>query len=287
MGADPKGVKPDFLLRMANASRRRAETARSRADWSAVSRAAERAQPVVPLQLSPEGFDLIAEVKFRAPSVGTLAGTSLSPLEQARCYAAGGAAALSVLTEPDEFAGELAHLEEVAAGLPQMPAMRKDFLVDPYQILEARASGASGVLLVVAMLDDREMRDMLHTALDLGMFALVEAFDEADLDRCLPLMDAAGGALRNGAYRLLIGVNCRDLRTLNVQFDRFMELAPRLPADIPRVAESGVQTPDQARELAAQGYQLALVGTALMRADAPADAARAILAAGRGACASS
>jgi indole-3-glycerol phosphate synthase len=100
-------------------------------------------------------------------------------------------------------------------------------------------------------------------------------------------MDAAGGALRNGACRLLIGVNCRDLRTLNVQFDRFMELAPRLPADIPRVAESGVQTPDQARELAAQGYQLALVGTALMRADAPADAARAILAAGRGACASS
>lgn len=287
MGADGQGGKPDFLIRMANASRRRAETARSRADWTAVGRAAERARQAVPLSLSPEGFDLIAEVKFRAPSVGTLASASLSPVEQARSYAAGGAAALSVLTEPDEFAGDLAYLEDIAASLPQIPAMRKDFLVDPYQVLEARAAGASGVLVVVAMLDDSEMRDILQMTLDVGMFALVEVFDEADLERCLPLMDAAGDAVRDGACRLLIGVNCRDLRTLEVQFDRFTELVRWLPADIPRVAESGVQTPAQARELAAQGYQLALVGTALMRADAPTDAARAILTAGRGACASS
>ena len=107
---------------------------------------AESRPPPPPLQLSSLGFDLIAEVKRRSPSMGALADDAVSPAEQARSYADAGAAAISVLTEPDQFSGEIAHLEQVADQIPRIPAMRKDFLVSPYQVLEARAAGAGGVL---------------------------------------------------------------------------------------------------------------------------------------------
>jgi indole-3-glycerol phosphate synthase len=161
--------------------------------------------------------------------------------------------------------------------------MRKDFLVGTYQIMEARAAGAAGVLVIAGMLEPEQIEAMLGCALALGMFVLVEVFDRPDLDRCVPAVLAAAGTAP-GEGRVLLGVNCRDLRTLEVDFSQFAALVPNLPTAVPWVAESGIGTPDQAAEVARLGYRLALVGTALMRSGDPAAAAQAMLRAGRAAC---
>lgn len=276
----------DFLTRMADSSRQRLEESRARCDEKSLRIRAEGRPPAAVLNLSNQGFDLIAEVKRRSPSMGVLADDALSPVEQARRYADAGAATISVLTEPAQFSGEMAHLEQVAEAIPGIPSMRKDFLVSPYQVLEARAAGAGGILLIAALLSASELHEMLVTTLELGMFALVEAFDSKDLEVCLPVMDAVrdqyGDAGMRGDCRMLIGVNCRDLRTLEVDFPRFETLADQLPATLPWVAESGVQTAEQARHVADLGYRLALVGTALMRSDDPSAAVTALISAGRG-----
>ena len=281
----------DFLQRMADSSRQRLAAARADCADTEMRRRAELQAPPIALRLSDQGFDLIAEVKLRSPSAGSLAAANYSPVGQARLYANAGAAAISVLTEPAQFSGELEHLEQVTSELTTVPAMRKDFLVSPYQIFEARAAGAGGVLLIAAILEADELRDMLQTALELGMFVLVEAFDTADLDRCLPLILESGPAVATGQEsvdgsgdsrgRILVGVNCRNLRSLQVEFQRFERLADQLPDTVPWVAESGVTTPEQASEVAALGYRMALVGTALMQAGDPAAAAMAMLTAGR------
>jgi len=268
---------------MAKASRTRYEKARSVCNEVDIVRVAERCATPAPLILSNDGFDVIAEVKRNSPSAGQLADEGLAVDRQARCYADAGAAAISVLTEPSRFGGDLSHLEAVAAEVNPLPVMRKDFLVSPYQVFEARAAGAAGVLLIAAMLDRAMLRDMLQVTLDLGMFALIEAFEEKDIDRCAPIMDDAGSAFQAQRCRMLLGVNCRDLRTLEVEFPRFARLADRLPPGLPWVAESGVASPEQAAEVAGMGYDLALVGTALMCAEDPQAFAERLLAAGRAA----
>jgi indole-3-glycerol phosphate synthase len=273
----------NFLASMEAASRARWERARAARGDGAIIRAAELCAAPEPLILSHDGFDLIAEVKRDSPAVGRLAGDDLQPAEQGRRYADAGVAAISVLTEPSRFGGELAHLEAVAIEVAPLPAMRKDFLVAPYQVFEARASGASGVLLIAALLDTPMLRDMLQTTLDLGMFALVEAFDEADVEKSAPIMDDAGTAFDAERCRMMIGVNSRDLRTLEIDFPRFARLAELLPPGMPWVAESGVASPEQAAEVAGIGYDLALVGTALMRAEDPRAFAERLLEAGRAA----
>ena len=275
------GREPNFLARMAASSRVRADAAETRRPAGPLAERVRQLPPPPPLRLSPQGFDLIAEVKRRSPSAGTLAAGALQIAAQARSYVRGGAAALSVLTEPAEFAGDLAHLKEVAATAAPVPAMRKDFLVSPYQLLEARAAGAGGVLLIAAMLSDRELRAMLGATHQLGMFALVEVFDLPDLERAAPVIRAAGPAIQDGRCRTLLGVNCRDLRTLQVDFGRFSALAPHLPRGVPSVAESGVESVGQAARVAGLGYDVALVGTALMRASDPGRLAAELLAAGR------
>jgi indole-3-glycerol phosphate synthase len=272
----------DFLARMATASHRRLEQAIARVGEAELRRrVAGLPAPPAP-RFDAGAFHLIAEVKRRSPSAGQLAGPALSPVEQAREYAAAGALAVSVLTEPDEFDGDLAHLAAITAALPALAVMRKDFLVGTYQVLEARAAGAAGVLVIAAMLEPEQIEAMLATALGLGMFVLVEVFDRDDLARCVPAVLAAA-ATPAGAGRVLLGVNCRDLRTLQVDFARFAALAPHLPRGVPWVAESGIGTPEQAVEVAALGYSLALVGTALMRSGDPRAAAQALLDAGRAA----
>jgi indole-3-glycerol phosphate synthase len=275
-------MSTDFLNKMAASSRQRlAESMAHRAE-PVLRDQAERRPPAAALNLSGDGFDLIAEVKRRSPSMGTLADDAMAPIDQARRYADAGAAAISVLTEPTQFSGDIAHLAKIADELPGVPSMRKDFLVSPYQVLEARAAGAGGVLLIAAMLSPAELREMLSMTMELGMFALVEAFDSADLEKCLPIMDDIGPfGMDDGNTRLLIGINCRDLRTLEVDFPRFETLAEQLPATLPWVAESGVQTAGQTRHVASLGYRLALVGTALMRSDDPAAVAADLIAAGR------
>jgi indole-3-glycerol phosphate synthase len=242
----------DFLQEMAKASAERAAQADSRL------RNAEFEKPVAPLTLGD--FEVIAEIKNRSPAEGDLATPNNNRVEQARRYVDGGAAAISVLTEPSRFAGSLEHIEEVVAAVPGTPVMRKDFLVDPIQVYEARAVGASGVLLIVTMLGDEKLREMLDCAFEQGMFVLLESFDKADLGRASELLQTS--AYRDMAERgqLLTGVNTRNLRTLNVDSDRLEKLAPALPASR-CVAESGLHSADDAAAVARLGYSLALVGT--------------------------
>jgi len=155
--------------------------------------------------------------------------------------------------------------------------MRKDFITDPYQVLEARAAGAGGVLVIVTMLDDATVRELVDCALGCSLFVLLEGFDGADLER-IAAFDGERPALS-----ILAGVNCRDLRDLNVRFERFAELAPHLPRHLPAVAESGVATVDDVRTIARLGYELALVGSALMTAADARTALAEFIAAGRAA----
>ncbi len=274
-------AESDFLAGMAAHSHRRLRQAQARRCEKDLLAGLQACPPALPLQLSGPGFDIIAEIKKQSPSAGSLADAAMSPVRQAGGYFSGGAAALSVLTEPTAFGGGLDDLEQVSALRPAVPVMRKDFLVDRYQVLEARMAGASGVLLIAAMLDDKTLFDMLRSALELGMFVLMEAFDSRDIERCASLMSRAGAVFEEGRCRMLLGLNCRDLRTLEVNFSRFTGLAAELPAEMPWVAESGVTSKEQVALLAAAGYRLALVGTSLMRAPDPAATLQELIAAGR------
>lgn len=249
----------DFLKQMAASSAERAAAAPAfgSADFD---------RPVVPLEL--DGFDIIAEIKQRSPAEGELHLAERGLTEQAALYANGGAAAISVLTEPDRFDGSLADLTAVVEALPNTPVMRKDFLVEPVQIDEARVAGASGVLLIVAMLDDAKLRQMLDRAYQHGLFVLLESFDGKDIARSHELLTDADRE-HMSAHRLLFGVNTRNLRTLEVDSERLRLLVDQLP-DTVRVAESGLHTADDAARVAGYGYSMALVGTALMRSDDPA-----------------
>ncbi|MFO1425822.1 MAG: indole-3-glycerol-phosphate synthase [Steroidobacteraceae bacterium] len=275
-------MSEDFLAGMAASSRARVERARPLRSEAALRAHIARLPPPPPLRLSPQGFDLIAELKLRSPAMGqlrTAAATSVA--DSVRAYAAAGAAAVSVLTEPARFDGSMAHLEQAARALALegVPAMRKDFLVDPYQVLEARAAGAGGVLVILRMLARAPLEALIDEALAQGLFVLLEAFDEADIDLAQELV----AARRAAGDALLVGVNCRDLVTLKVVPGRLEALAGRLPAAVPRVAESGLEGPDDAARLAAAGYDLALVGSALMTGDDPRALAAAMLGAARGA----
>ena len=256
----------DFLAVMARSSAARAADAARRVPIDDLRRRAHEAPSAPPLRLSALGFDIVAEIKLRSPAVGVLQDPAQDRLGRIEAYARGGAAAVSVLTEPSRFDGSLEHLREAAAVLAPLgvPVMRKDFLVDPYQVLEARAAGAGGVLLILRMLSRERLAEMLETASEQGLFVLLEAFDERDLGVARELL--AGAPQREG---VMLGINCRDLTSLAVVPERFAELATRLPANIPAVAESGVATPADAQKVRRLGYRLALVGTALMaRADA-------------------
>ena len=198
---------------------------------------------------------LIAEVKRASPSKGLLA-ERFDPVAQARAYAAGGAAAISVLTEPDFFRGALDHLRAVRAAV-DAPVLRKDFLLDPYQVYEARAAGADAVLLICALLDDETLRALLALTRALGMEALVEAHNADEARRAVAL----------GAS--VIGVNSRDLRTFAVDPDVVRRLRPLVPADRLFVAESGIVDERDAARARAFGVDAILVGEALMRAPAP------------------
>lgn len=271
-------AQADFLQGMAQSSRERVAAARAQRSENELRRLAEASPEPPALRLSPRGFDLIAEVKRRSPAVGQLdPGGGDDVGVRARDYARAGAAAISVLTEPTRFDGSLEHLEQVVRALDgAVPAMRKDFLVDPYQIYEARLAGAGGVLVILRMLEPAAVTALLDAAARLRQFVLLEAFDESDLGFARSL--AAG---YSGRLTLLAGVNCRDLTTLQVVPGRLEQLAPHLPAGVPCVAESGLENGDDARRLAAAGYRLALVGSALMRTTDRVGLARTLLESGR------
>lgn len=264
-----------FLAHMAAQSAERVRAARALRSESELLDACRRSPAPPPLRLGR--FELIAEIKRSSPAEGAL-GADTDVAARAVGYGAAGAAAVSVLTEPARFGGSLEDLGVAACALYShgVPAMRKDFIVAPWQVLEARAAGAGGALLIVAMLADAALDELLAAAREQGLFVVLEAFDEADLERAAPLLGPAPGA-----PPVLVGVNSRDLRTLAVDPDRLARLAPRLPPGVPAVAESGLHTAADAAAAAALGYRLALVGTALMRAAHPEALAAAMIAAGR------
>ncbi|KAJ1684210.1 hypothetical protein LUZ63_020503 [Rhynchospora breviuscula] len=218
-------------------------------------------QDPVPAFRAP-GMAVIAEVKRRSPSKGHLSEIA-DPAALASSYAAGGAAAISVLTEQRRFGGSLADLRTVRAAVPT-PLLRKDFVVSEYQLLEAREAGADLALLIVAALPGDEL-DRLHAAArELGLTVLVEVHDEAETERAVAL----------GAE--LVGVNSRNLKTLEVHPETFARLAPAIPEDRVRVAESGVTGVADVETYAAAGADVCLVGEALVVGGDPEAAVRAM-----------
>ena len=269
-----------FLEQMAATSAARVRRAKASVAEATLLERAQRTPAPPPLRLAADGFDLIAELKLRSPAAGALGAADASMAAYVTAYAHAGAAAVSVLTEPTRFDGALTHLSDAARALAphRVPAMRKDFLVDPYQVLEARVAGAGGVLLIMRMLSRETLAALIECARSQGLFVLLEAFDAGDLERMHEVVAADAGR-----STLLAGVNCRDLATLEVVPGRLLELAPLLPGGVPPVAESGVADAEDARRLAAAGYRLLLVGSALMRDQDPPGLARALIAAGRAA----
>ncbi len=270
----------DFLAGMAHASALRVAAARDR-EPEATLRTRALAAPRAPALALDGRFDLIAELKLRSPAQGLLSARPDELEARVRAYASAGAAIVSVLTEPDRFDGSLEHLVRASAALRPfgVPAMRKDFLVDPYQLLEARAAGAGGALLIVRMLARADLDALAAAAEALGLFVLLEAFDAADV----AVAAEVAGRWRGAPGRCLIGINSRDLVSLAVVPERLEALVGVLPRAYPRVAESGLATADDAARLADAGYTIALVGSALMSAAEPATLARAMIARGRAA----
>ncbi|WP_134738843.1 indole-3-glycerol phosphate synthase TrpC [Nocardioides sp. 503] len=208
------------------------------------------------------GSSVIAEVKRRSPSKGDLADIP-DPASLAREYAAGGAAAISVLTEQRRFGGSLADLRAVRAAV-DTPLLRKDFVVTSYQVVEARAAGADLVLLIVAALDDDTLHRLHDEARELGLTVLVEVHDEAETERAVAL----------GAE--LVGVNARNLKTLAVDDGTFSRLAPLVPSDRVLVAESGITGEQDVQRFVSEGARAVLVGEALVKDGAPRQAVAAM-----------
>ena len=194
---------------------------------------------------------LIAEVKKASPSQGLIR-ADFQPVEIARAYAAAGATCLSVLTDGTFFQGSLEHLRQIRAAV-ELPILRKDFVLDTYQLVEARAAGADAVLLIAECLDDCHLRKLHNEAIDLGLTPLVEFYEPANLPRVL----AAGAQL--------VGVNNRDLRSFQVDLEHTIRLRNQVPADCVLVAESGIHTRDDVLRLQAAGVDAMLVGESLMR----------------------
>ncbi|MCH7584070.1 MAG: indole-3-glycerol phosphate synthase TrpC [Acidobacteria bacterium] len=206
--------------------------------------------------LSAPGLSVIAEVKRRSPSAGSIA-PDLDPAQLGSAYERGGAAAISVLTEPDHFGGSLEDLREIGVAT-SIPVLRKDFILDPLQIDEARAAGADAVLLIAAILSDQVLAGLIDHVSRFGMAALVEAHDSEELRRAIDL----------GAE--VVGVNNRDLASFEVDLETSIRLRTQIPSSVIAVAESGINSPQDARRMYDAGFDAVLVGTAAARADDPA-----------------
>lgn len=246
----------DYLKDLVTSTRARVQEARAKITDEAVEQRIAALEPPRGFRAALRGPDVavIAEIKRASPSKGPL-NVNLDAAVLARAYADGGAAAISVLTEPDRFKGSI---EDMQAAVPAgLPVLRKDFVLEPFQVFEARAFGADAVLLIVRVVGD-DLHDLVSSTKALGMDALVEVFDEADLQR----------ATEAGAD--LIGINHRDLETFEVDPERTAKLAPQIPEGVTIVGLSGVESRAEVEELASHGAHAVLVGEALVTAADPA-----------------
>ncbi len=249
-----------FLERIVPATRARLAARMAERDSDAVRAEAARQPPALDfaaaLRAMIGGISVIAEIKRTSPSKGVL-NAALDPRALARHYVDNGATAISVLTEEDHFQGSLADLTAVRQTVQNKPILRKDFITDPYQVIEARAAGADSYLLIVALLDDPTLGALIAEGRALGMEPLVEVHDAEEAQR----------AVRIGAR--IIGVNARDLRTFTVDTTLLQTLRPRIPADVIVVAESGLFTPADVARMRGYGAHAVLLGEALVRPDRP------------------
>lgn len=252
-------TSPSILERIVAAKRLRIARAKRTAPQAHMVQLADQAAPPIDFPAaiqSAERVSVIAEMKRASPSGGTL-DPDLDPAQRAQTYCDAGAAAISVLTEYDFFRGSTADLITASdvAHVHGVPVLQKDFVFDEYQVYEARAAGASTVLLIIAILDRVQYADLYSTATGLGMEPLVEVFDEHELDTAL-----------TAAEPRIVGVNNRNLKTLQTSLNVFERLAKRIPDSCAKVAESGMKTADDVRRMADAGADAVLVGESLMRA---------------------
>lgn len=254
------GVREDLGVRRAALPAARLE--------ASLADVAPAIDPLPAFRAAP-GVAVIAEVKRRSPSKGDLADIP-DPAALAAAYELGGASAISVLTERRRFSGSLDDLDAVRATV-RVPVLRKDFTVDPYQVVEARAHGADLVLLIVAALDDALLRDLHVQVRELGMTPLVEVHAPGELDRAMAVDP------------VLVGVNARNLRTLEVDPRTVHDLLPRIPDDVVGVAESGVTGPGDVAAYVRSGARAVLVGEALVTGGRPTESVREFVAAATGA----
>ena len=259
---------PSTLDKIVAARRRSVEAARNSADLRALERAAAEHMPRGfgrALRRSNGDIAVIAELKKASPSRGLIR-EDFRVSDLARELQEGGASALSVLTEEEFFQGSLANLL-AASSAAKIPCLRKDFIVDTFQVLEARANHADAILLIVAALTDSELRQFHAAAHEHGLDVLCEVHDRAELDRAL---DAGCD---------IIGVNSRDLKTFHVDLETALRLAPEIPASKVKVAESGIHTAADVERLRGAGFHAMLVGESLMKAPRPGEALKELLAA--------
>jgi indole-3-glycerol phosphate synthase len=255
---------PDVLARIVAHKREQPSPSPSvRKQWERQAEQARAGRRDFRGALAARAPAVIAEIKKASPSKGLLA-QDFDPAKLARAYTAGGAAALSVLTEDAFFQGSLADLAAARAACA-LPVLRKDFALDENHVTEAAAGGADAILLIAAILDAGEIRRLAEKAAAYGMAALVEVHDERDLAKAL---EAGAG---------MIGVNNRDLTTFEVTLETSLRLAPRIPPDVLKVSESGIRSARDIERLRAAGYRAFLVGEHLMKSADPAEALRALV----------
>lgn len=259
---------PSRLDQIVAATRRKIAHSRAGADLRQLERLAQNHTPRgfrgILEARSSHGFSIVAEIKKASPSRGLIR-ADFDPAKLARELEIAGAAALSVLTEEEFFQGSMDNLQ-LASASTHLPCLRKDFIVDEFQILEARAYCADAILLIVAALSASELSTLARRARDQELDILCEVHDERELQHAV---DAGCD---------LIGVNSRDLRTFAVDLETAFRLAPLIPTNVVRVAESGIHSGADLARLRAVGYQAFLIGESLMKAKSPGDALRALIA---------
>jgi indole-3-glycerol phosphate synthase len=253
-----------ILERILEVKRAEVAAAKSRLSLKEIEEKAKRAGPVRDFvgALRKKNPAVIAEIKRASPSRGVLR-ADFDPAAIAKSYEKGGAACMSVLTDKEFFQGSAEHLQAARAAC-SLPALRKDFVIDPYQVFESRALGADCILLIAACLPKKEMRDLEAIALGLGMAVLVEVHDGTELDAALELKTP------------LIGINNRNLKNFDTRLETTFDLLPRVPSERTVITESGIVTVDDVARMRARGVNAFLVGEAFMRQEDPGAALRGL-----------